>query len=209
MYKSAMACVDPARSRRPRSVPLQTHAIEDLRFIRETMANAASFTAVPGWGGVMMGATALLAAPVAWRQTSAETWLATWFIAALCAFSLGGLAILWKARKTGTPLLARPGRKFALSLFPPIFAGAILTLVFYQAGLVSLLPGVWLLLYGAGVVTGGTFSVKIVPVMGLCFMLSGVLALFSPAAWGNWFMAAGFGGLHIIFGSIIAWRYGG
>jgi hypothetical protein len=209
MYKSTMPCVGPARSSRPRSVPLQTHAIEDLRFIRETMENAASFTAVPGWGGVAMGATALLGALMARRQASTEAWLATWCIAALCAFSLGGFAIFWKARKAGTPLLARPGRKFILSLSPPIVAGVILTVVICRVGLVTLLPGVWLLLYGAGVVTGGAFSVKIVPSMGLCFMLAGALALFCPGSWGNWFMAAGFGGLHIIFGTIIAWRYGG
>ena len=204
-----MPCVGPARSRRSRPAPLNIHAIEDLRFIRQTMENTASFTAVPGWGGVLMGLTALAAAPVAWRQTDPEGWLLTWSLAAFCAFLLGGPAIFWKARKAGTPLLARPRRKVVLSLFPPLFAGAILTLVIFQAGLTTLLPGVWLLLYGAGVVTGGAFSVRVVPVMGLCFMLAGVVALFSPAAWGNWFMAGGFGGLHVIFGIIIARRYGG
>jgi len=199
----------PVRSRHPRPVPLHSHAIDDLRFIRETMENAASFTAVPGWGGVLMGVTALLAAGVAAWRASAAAWLAVWGVEAVCALVLGTLGILWKARKFQTPVLSRPGRKFVLSLSPPILAGAVLTVVVYRAGLVSLLPGIWLLLYGAGVVTGGAFSVKVVPVMGLCFMLVGTLALFGPAAWGNVFMAAGFGGLHIIFGTLIARRYGG
>jgi hypothetical protein len=188
---------------------LHDRAIANLRFIRETMERASSFTAVPGWGGVIMGATALTAALVASQQPSRNLWLATWVVEALLALIIGGWAMDRKARRAETPLLSGPGRKFALSYSPPILVGALLTIVLYRAGLVSILPGMWLLLYGTGVVTGGAFSVKIVPVMGICFMLLGAVALFAPAAWGNYLMAAGFGGLHIIFGIIIARRHGG
>jgi hypothetical protein len=183
--------------------------MEDLRFIRETMENAASFTAVPGWGGVAMGVTALATACLAPRPTNTRTWLITWAAAALAAFALGALAIYWKARRTGAPVLTRPGRKFVLSLFPPLLAGAMITDAIYAAGLGHLLPSIWLLLYGVGVMSAGTFSVRVVPVMGLCFMLAGVAAMFCPAASANAVMAAGFGGLHILFGAIIARRYGG
>jgi hypothetical protein len=188
---------------------LHDRAMDNLRFIRETMERASSFTAVPGWGGVMMGATALGAAFVAAQQTTRNLWLATWVVEALLALVIGGWAMDRKARRAETPLLSGPGRKFALSYSPPILVGVLLTIVLLRAGMVSPLPGTWLLLYGTGVVTGGAFSVKIVPVMGICFMLLGAIALFAPAAWGNYLMAAGFGGLHIIFGVIIARRHGG
>jgi hypothetical protein len=204
-----MPCAGSVRSRRLRPSPPHAHAIEDLRFIRETMENAASFTAVPGWGGVAMGATALATALVAPRPSSAKGWMITWLAAALLAFAFGALSIYWKARRVGTPVLTQPGRKFLLSLLPPLLAGAVISCAIYGTGLSRLLPGIWLLLYGIGVISAGTFSVRVVPVMGLCFMLAGMAALFCPAAWGNAVMAAGFGGVHVLFGTIIARRYGG
>jgi hypothetical protein len=183
--------------------------MDNLRFIRETMERASSFTAVPGRGQFAIGLTALCATVVASRQPSVEAWLATWIAEAILSLIIAGWAMRRKARRAETSLLSQPGRKLAINFSPPMFVGALLTCVLYRRGLVSLLPGVWLLLYGAGVVTGGAFSVRAVPLMGFCFMLVGALALFSPAAWGDALMAAGFGGLHIIFGLHIARRYGG
>ena len=114
-----------------------------------------------------------------------------------------------KARRAGTTVFSYSGRRFVLSYVPPLLVGALLTGVLVRAGLWSALPGTWLLLYGTGVVTGGAFSVRVVPLMGLCFMALGAAALFGPPTWGNAFMAAGFGALHIVFGLIIARRYGG
>jgi hypothetical protein len=85
----------------------------------------------------------------------------------------------------------------------------MLTVVLWRGQMANALPGTWLLLYGTAVVAGGAFSVRIVPVMGMCFMLLGAAALYAPAAWGDYLMAAGFGGLHVIFGVIIARRHGG
>jgi hypothetical protein len=184
-------------------------ALEDLHFIRETMESAAAFTAVPGFGGVIIGATALVAAFVAARQSSPPAWLVTWLAEGVLAFVVASGAMIRKARRAQTPLLSRAGRKFVLSLSPPLLAGALLTAVLWCTGEVGILPGLWLLLYGAGVVTGGAFSVRIIPLMGLCFMVAGGIALFCSPAWGNILLAAGFGVLHIVFGAIIAWRYGG
>ena len=189
--------------------PLHDRALDNLRYIRQTMERAASFTAVPGWGLAVVGATALGAALLAARQATPELWLATWLGEAVVALSIGGTALVRKAFAVHDPLLSGPGRRFGLSFLPPMVVGGLLTVAVWRAGLWQALPGTWLLLYGAGCVTGGAFSVRIVPVMGLCFMLVGSVALLGPTAWGNWCMAAGFGGLHLAFGAIIARRHGG
>ena len=95
------------------------------------------------------------------------------------------------------------------NLLPPLIASALWTGAMYQAGLIGVLPGLWLLLFGTGVVTGGAFTVKAAPIMGYSFMALGAAALFAPWEWATWFMAAGFGALHIVFGALIAWRHGG
>ncbi len=193
---------------------LHARAMDNLRFIRETMEASASFTAVSGWGQCAIGLTALAAAYAAARQSAPRQfitggWIKVWLVAAFVALAISGGTMWLKARAAQTPLWARPGRKLALNFAPPVFVGALLTLALYRAGQPELIPAMWLLLYGAGVVTGGAFSVQIVPVMGLCFMLVGALALVSPLAWTNILMAAGFGGLHIVFGVLIARRHGG
>jgi hypothetical protein len=205
-----MASVHPIRKRRRADdLALHDRAMDNLRFIRETMERAGSFTAVSGWGQVAIGITALIAAYAGSLQSDVYVWLGVWGLEALLALAIGGWTVAWKAHSAGLPMLSGPGRKLALSMAPPLVTGAILTIVLVEAGLVAPLPGMWLLLYGTGVVAAGTFSVRIVPVMGLCCMLVGFVALLSPPAWGDMLMAIGFGGVHIVFGLLIAWRYGG
>jgi hypothetical protein len=188
---------------------LGSRAIDNLRFIRETMERASSFTAVPGWGGVAMGASALAAAAVSVRASTPDEWLGVWLAEAFLALAIGVWSITAKARRFRIPLFAGPARRFLLTLSPPLAAGALVTLALQRAGEAEILPGIWLLFYGTAVVTGGAFAVRIVPVMGIGFMLLGAIALFCPASWGTAFLAAGFGGLQIGFGFLIAKRYGG
>ncbi len=204
-----MVVGQPLKGKGREPVALHSHAYANLRFIREAMENSGSFTAVPGWGGVAMGCTALLAAALAATPALAERWLSIWVADGVAAFGIGGLAMARKARRAGVKLHRGLGRRFLLSLIPPVAAAAILTSVLLARGAADAVPGTWLLLYGAGVVTGGAFSVRAVPVMGLGFMTLGVAALLAPPAWGNPLLALGFGGLHLVFGAIIARRYGG
>lgn len=204
-----MALPEPLHSASRAPIPIDARAADHLRYIRETMERAGEFTAVPGWGGVAMGVTALVAAFFASRQVTAERWLSIWLIEAFVAVAIAAPAAATKAHRANAKLLSGPGRKFLLSFAPPIVVGGLLTYALSHAGLHALLPGVWLLLYGTGIVTAGAFSVRVVPVMGLCLMLLGAAALFVPRGMGDLFMAFGFGLLQIGFGVWIARRYGG
>jgi hypothetical protein len=188
---------------------LQSRAFDNLGYIREAMENAGSFTAVPGWGGVAMGAIGLAGAVVAGSAATPERFLATWIGVALVALAVGSATMIHKARRARVRLSSGAGRRFVLSLSPPLVAAVALTAVLHLAGADHAIPGTWLLLYGTGVVTAGAFSVRAVPLMGLCFMALGVATLFLPAAWANLMMAIGFGGLHLTFGLVIARRHGG
>lgn len=193
----------------PEPPALHDRAMDNLRYIRETMELATAFTGISGWGEIAIGVTALIASVIAALQSTFNAWLAVWIAEGLISLLIAGWSMDRKARAIDMPLGSGPGRKAVFSLTPPMLAGGLLTVVLVQAGLTNAIPGVWLLLYGTGVITGGMYSVKVVPIMGMCLMVLGACALFSPPAFANWFMAAGFGGLHLVFGAIIVRKYGG
>lgn len=200
----------PCRARRTRPLAAETgSALDDLRFIRRTMENSAWFTAVPGWGMVAMSGVAAMAALGSWREPRVERWLAMWLAAAGLALGIALMTMRRKAGRAGVPLLSGPGRRFLMNFAPPLLVGAVLTLVLYRSGAVATIPGMWLLLYGTAVVSGGAFSVRIIPVMGAAFMALGAITLLAPHSWANGFMLAGFGGLHLVFGILIIRRHGG
>jgi len=204
-----MTPTQPARQEHDEPVAIHSRAIDNLRYIRETMESASAFTAVPGWGGVAMGVSALVAAIAASRTSTTEIWLLIWIVDALAAFFVGGWTMAHKARGAGVRVSRGAGRRFLLGLGPPLLAAAALTVVLYRNDAVEVIPGMWLMLYGTAVLTGGTFSVRAVPVMGAAFVVMGLVAFATPFSWANGLMALGFGGLHIVFGLIIARRYGG
>jgi hypothetical protein len=193
----------------PLVVTAADNVIEDLQFIRRTMEVSGSFTAVPGWGLVAVGLTALGAGWIAHQEIYMLYWMEVWLGEALIGAAISLWAMYIKATRTGVVLFAAPGRRFALGLAPPLFAGAVLTPVLYYHNAVSAIPGMWLLLYGTAVMTGGAFSIRVVPVMGACFIVLGVAAWVAPASWALLWMIAGFGIVHILFGVLIARNYGG
>jgi hypothetical protein len=185
------------------------HAAENLVFIRQAMERTATFTSIPGAGGVGMGLVALAASAIAARQPSADRWLAAWLAAAAIAAIVGLAAMAHKARRAGSTLTGSTARRFAVGMAAPFIAGAAITYELWAARAFTVMVPSWLLLYGAGVLTGGIFSVPIVRAIGVCFMALGIAAIMTPPEWGNVWLAIGFGGLHVGFGTYIARNYGG
>ncbi|HEX3645441.1 MAG TPA: hypothetical protein VHT95_07525 [Vicinamibacterales bacterium] len=190
--------------------PIHAHAIDNIRYIRDAMSRATQFTAVPGWGGVAMGATAIVTAVLSGPPDGSRRWLSIWLVEAGAAATIALITMTIKARRIGAPLSsAAPAHRFALGYVPPLVAGVVLTAAFAALGQTPRLPGCWLLMYGTAAATGGTSTVRVVPLMGIGFMALGAIAFAVPAEWGHWLMAAGFGGLHMVFGFVIARKYGG
>ena len=193
------------------TLPALAHAdaLDELRFIRNTMEAAGSFTSVPGWATAWIGASAIVTALVASAQPTSDRWLAAWLIEATLAGVVGVLAVARKARRTGLAVTAGPNRRFASSFTPAMVSGAILTAVLWWHGLTAFLPGTWLLAFGTGVTAGGASSVRPVRVVGITLMALGALAFAVPQTWADAVLAVGFGGLLAGFGVIIARRHGG
>jgi len=199
----------PYHARMSNTAPIHEHAISNLRYIREAMERASAFTSIPGWGGVAVGITALGAAVLAQRVVYRMEWLYIWLAEAVLAAVIAGWTMAIKARRANVSFTGAPARRFFMSYFAPIVAAMALTLLLWRWGFRGAMPATWLLLYGVSFVTSGAFSIRIVPVMGFCFMALGAGAVFAPLAIANVLLGVGFGVLHVIFGFIIARSYGG
>jgi hypothetical protein len=187
---------------------LHARAIADLRFIRETMEGAAAFTTLSGVGLVVIGLSAIGAGVLA-GSVPDPAWLRVWVAEAALAIVVGVLATVWKARTARLPVLSGPLRKFGLALAAPSLAGAVLTIALAREGSHAVLPGTWLMLYGSGLLAGGAFSIRLVPVMGACFLALGAATTLAPPALGPAALLLGFGGLHLVFGALVARGHGG
>ena len=185
-------------------------AEDDIKYIRQVMASATTFTAVPGKGMLGMGVVAILAALGAFMLMETTQWIWPWMVAAVVAPVIGFSGLLMKARKTNLSLYSGVGWKFLMSLMPAMFAGLVVSLALWTRNQdLDLLPGIWMLLYGVGATTGGIYSVRVIPLMGACFIVAGVIGLFTPLVWSNLLLALSFGGVHLVFGYLIVKHYGG
>jgi hypothetical protein len=184
-------------------VNMDMHAIATLRYIRASIDGAGS-VAIPGSAGIVMGLIGLAAAALSWVPHLAAYWLFIWLIAAPIAAAAGGLLLAKSASVATFVATGTPGRKLAFGLLPSLFVGAVMTAVLWSADLTQAIPGTWLLLYGCALFSASVSTTMIVAWMGVSFAGFGILTLLSPVGLHIPLLAMGFGGLHILFGILIA-----
>jgi hypothetical protein len=184
-------------------------AAENLRYIRNTIEAAQTFTTVPGKGCVAMGIAALVASILEGFPALTPHWLPLWLTAAVVSCAVALYFMEQKARIQGLSLRRAVATRFFLTLAPAFAAGGVLTVALTDTVGRETIAGIWLLLYGVGVAACGLFSIPVVLIAGFAFMGLGTVALAAPAAWAPWLLGAGFGGIHIILGGLIIKDHGG
>jgi len=195
------ALSDPKSNGR-NTVALDSHALGTLQYIRASI-DAAGLLAVPGSAGIAMGAVGVLAALLVALKVVAVPWLEIWLIAGLVAVAAGTALMVYQVGSRGTALYRGPLRKFLMCLCPPLLVGAVLTWQLWLHGQSTLIPGVWLLMYGCAVMAASTLTRRALAVMGALLAVLGVIALQVPVIDQNAVLGVGFGGLHLLFGILI------
>ena len=197
------------RKWRAEPTPLGTSAAENLRYIRDTIEAARTFTTIPGKGCIAMGIAGIVASGLASYPPLAGHWLPIWLIAAVVSCTVALFFMEVKAHKQGLSLRRTVALRFFLTLAPAFVAGGVLTVALENAVGRDVIAGIWLLLYGVGIAACGVFSIPVVLIAGLGFMGLGTVTLASPPEWAPAMLAVGFGGIHILLGAIIARNHGG
>jgi hypothetical protein len=187
-------------------IPIESRALGTLAYIRRSIDSSGSM-AVPGMAGVVMGGIGIIATIVASVPHGVAHWLGIWLVAAAVALVVGGATMARQAADSGHARYLGPVRKFLLCLCPALFAGAVLTFLLWRSNETQMIPGVWLLLYGCAVLSASTVTVartmRLISIMGVLFMLLGLLAFASPPRMHTAILGLGFGALHSIFGVLI------
>lgn len=195
--------------RRGTTESIGSGAAENLRYIRNTIEAAQTFTTVPGKGCIAMGIAAIAASVLEGIPALSAHWLPIWLTAAVLSCAIALYFMEQKARMQGLSLRRTVATRFFLTLTPAFVAGGILTVALTDIVGRDIIAGIWLLLYGVGIAACGLFSIPVVLIAGFAFMGLGTVALAAPAGWAPWLLGAGFGGIHLLLGGLIVKDHGG
>ena len=198
--------------------------VQDIAEIRQMMEKSSRFISLSGLSGIMAGIYALIGAYIAWKlaytsdqmiyggQTIRNVWgnINYLILDAAGVFILTlitgiGLSVK-KAKKHGVKSWDKTTQKLIINLFIPLVAGGILIIVLYLNGIVGLIAPTTLIFYGLGLINASHYTYRDIRYLGLLEVALGLIASF-VIGYGLLIWAIGFGLLHIVYGTLMYFKY--
>jgi hypothetical protein len=124
----------------------------------------------------------------------------------IAAFVLAFMFTYMRSRKNNIPIWGHTSKRLMLNVSLPMIVGGIYLWKMIQAGIFGLIAPGCLIFYGLALVNASKYTLKEIRYLGICQVLLGVINLWY-IGYGIYFWAVGFGVLHIIYGTVMWWRY--
>ncbi|RZK82270.1 MAG: hypothetical protein EOO92_02365 [Pedobacter sp.] len=196
----------------------------ELASIRALMERSAKFISLSGLSGIMAGIYAIIGAAIGYcivygtsggldyrdHYISDQTTVFSLFLIALTVLALslstGILLTVQKAKRKGETVWNPASKRLLVNMAIPLITGGILIIIFLLRGYYGIIAPSCLIFYGLSLVSGSHYTVSDVKWLGIYEILLGLIAACLPG-YGIVFWTIGFGVLHIIYGSIMHFRY--
>jgi hypothetical protein len=210
--------------------PGQTGAEEPeqtLKDIRQMMERSSRFISLSGLSGIAAGICALAGAwlarnmlesygadlnavpvyPAAMLEDSMTLKLLGLAAGTLCLAFISAFFLTWrKARKSNLPVWDHTSRRLIWNVFLPVMAGGLFILGMLRLGEWRFVAPACLLFYGLALINGSKYTLTDIRYLGYLEIILGLINIWYPGQ-GLLFWTIGFGFLHIIYGSIMWWKY--
>ncbi|MCR9171049.1 MAG: hypothetical protein NXI10_01040 [bacterium] len=199
-----------------------TQHLEQLAEIRDIMNKSTRFLSLSGLSGVVAGVAAIGGAWAAYdylgkhaiglnvyttdRADMIQFFLLDAFIVLAVAVGFGSIFTIRKARKNGQSVFNKMGMRLLINLCIPLFTGGAFGLIVLYHGGLFLLPSIMLIFYGLALINASKYTLEDIRYLGYCEIALGLASAFF-IGYGLLFWALGFGVLHIIYGTIMYFKY--
>lgn len=192
--------------------------IQDIAEIRSMMERSSKFLSLSGWAGILAGVYALFGAWVANSLLGfqPDTIFYSYLDLTNILLTAGGVLVLAlvtalldsrrKAQKSEESAWNSTSKRLLASMAVPLFTGGLVIILLLQYGLLGLMAPFSLIFYGLAMYNAGFYSIREVRLMGFAQMILGLLNL-GFIETGLLFWAIGFGGIHIVYGIYMHFRY--
>ncbi len=197
--------------------------IEDIKEIRKIMDRSTRFLSLSGMSGITSGIIALIGAFLAYATiydgqdymqyrkallTSDSPTQILLIAIVILVLSIGCAYFFTtrRAKKNNETLWDEHAKKMLINMAIPLVTGGILSLIFIFKGFVGLAAPLTLIFYGLALVNGSKYTYDEIRSLGLMEIGLGLLSAYF-IGYGLIFWAVGFGGLHIIYGIVMHYKY--